>query len=356
MAPWVPTPNELVTAQEGRGLRLAIRFPTDREVELTRRFTVNLNYFVHMHLWLEAQYGTGDDLFRGLANELLSRPAFTRLNRRAADLDAIRELLTVSWMSEVQLRLPGMLGGPEMVRYSNAWAPVHAYYAVYMALQAWFEASGFSGVIDDHSASLRTIANQLRDRDLLPPPWGVLAVGCPMRGDTNYLNAPHGAGLSDSIEVLANPVLAEFWQRYGTWLRATREARLKLREAESKRRRGWNRISPAERTRIAAAVWPTSFFDCLFRLRVRSNYRTVEPYLVRFISDDGARAFHESLSTCTAATLALLELYIARSIGASELGQLVGSVTGGDPHGITSETVGRRVRVFRTVAPHLVRN
>ena len=355
MAVWVPTANE-ITAQPGHGLRLTIRFPTDREVDLTRRFTVNLNYIDHFRMWIDDQYGPGEALFRGLTTELLQRRSYVRLRRRGVDLSALRELLTVAWMSEVQLRMPGMLGGPEMIRYANAWAPVHAYYAVYMALQAWFETSGFRGVIDDHSATLRTVASQLRDRDLLPPPWGVLASGCPMRDQDTYLNAPSGVDLAAHIELLGNPALDEFWPRYGTWLRATRESRLRHQEAQVKARRGWSRISPNERTRISQAVWPTTFFDCLFRLRVRSNYRSVASYLVRCVDDESALRFHGSLVRCTEATLALLELYVAKAAGAREYGRIARSVLDGDPHGIFSETIGRRIAAFQSVAPHTVRS
>lgn len=73
-------------------------------------------------------------------------------------------------MSELQLLLPSVIGAPGLMRYSNAWAPVHAYYAAYMALQTWFEANQIAGIADDHSASLRTISTQIRDRRLFPAP------------------------------------------------------------------------------------------------------------------------------------------------------------------------------------------
>ena len=40
-----------------------------------------------------------------------------------------------------------------MLGFANAWAPVHAYYAVFGALQAWFAANGMSGTANDHTAT-----------------------------------------------------------------------------------------------------------------------------------------------------------------------------------------------------------
>jgi hypothetical protein len=90
-------------------------------------------------------------------------------------------------------------------------------------------------------------------------------------------------------------------------------------------------------------------------MRVRSNYRTVAPYFVRFISDDDARRFHEGLVTITGTTLALLELYIARAIGASEFGGIVRDFSDVDVNRVSKSTVGARVDAYRAVIPAAVR-
>lgn len=109
---------------------------------MARRFTVNRHYLHHLRIWLEEEYGRGDALYAGLAAKLAIWSPFGRIKRRPADLDAIEQILRIAWMSEIQLHLPGTLGSDQLLRYSNAWAPVHAYYAVYMALQSWLAANG----------------------------------------------------------------------------------------------------------------------------------------------------------------------------------------------------------------------
>jgi hypothetical protein len=224
-----------------------------------------------------------------------------------------------------------------------------------MALQGWFEANQIAGVADDHTASLRTISTQIRDRKLFPPPWSVLAIGCATRGERAYLNVPTGADVTGDVETLANPRLDEFWPRYGTWLRSTRRARLEAREIEWKKRNGKKRVSPAFREQVARSMHPTSFFDCLWRLRIRSNYKTVEPYLVRFVSDEYARRFHYALTVCTGATLLLLELYTARAIGGTTFAEIAAGFQAADRYGLATSTLGLRLAAVQNVAPILLR-
>lgn len=183
----------------------------------------------------------------------------------------------------------------------------------------------------------------------------MLAIGCATRGERAYLNVPLGADVAGNVETLANPRLEEFWPRYGTWLRSTRRARLEAREAEWKKKNGKKRVSPAFREQAARNLYPTSFFDCLWRLRIRSNYKTVEPYLVRFVSDGYARRFHQALTVCTGATLLLLELYTARAIGGTAFAEIASEFQRADPHGLTSSTLGLRLAAVRNVAPILLR-
>jgi hypothetical protein len=77
----------------------------------------------------------------------------------------------------------------------------------------------------------------------------------------------------------------EFWPRLGTWVRSTREARLTKREEQWKAKNNRKKIAPAERTRFAHNLAPTSLFDCFWRMRIKSNYGTIDPYLVNHISE-----------------------------------------------------------------------
>jgi hypothetical protein len=103
-----------------------------------RRFTVTLNHVDHLRLWIENEDGEGTEMYEGLAADVAALPAFQRVKRRPADESAINRNFAIGWTSEPQLLLPKALGAAELLRYANAWAPVHSYYAVYLSLQAWF--------------------------------------------------------------------------------------------------------------------------------------------------------------------------------------------------------------------------
>ena len=331
----------------------SLRLPTDREEDLARRFTVNQHYVHHLRIWLEEEYGSGNALYTGLAARVALWPAFARIKRRPANLDMIEQILRIAWMSEIQLHLPGTLGSAQLLRYSNAWAPVHAYYAAYMGLQGWLAANGLGTA--NHTAALASIANQISQRHLFPPPWGVLCVGSPQSGERIYLNEPTGVNCGAHLEVLSIPISlggqahVDFWPRLGTWLRTTREARLKVPEQEWKEKEGRKRMDPKVRRRLADKLAPTSIFDCLWRLRIRSNYQSVEPYLVPTISDQDVRLFYGGLVVTTRATLTLLELYLARAIGTPHFISLAESFLRDDTHGISQDTLGARLAALTGV-------
>lgn len=181
------------------------KFPTDEEEDLLRRFTVNRNYLQAARGFMTTTYGRRELLYAGLRATVEATPGYQRLQRGPANMEEVRRFLTLAWTSEIQLHLPALMGNLSMLAFANTWAPVHAYYAVYGTLQAWFTANRMTGVADDHTATLRTISTQIEQRDLFPEPWNLLAIGCPMRKERMHLN-DHGHDCTSHIEVLSIPV------------------------------------------------------------------------------------------------------------------------------------------------------
>jgi hypothetical protein len=165
-----------------------------------------------------------------------------------------------------------------------------------------------------------------------------------MRGDRLHLN-DRGVDCRSHMEVLSIPVGRdpEFWPRLGTWLRSTREARLRAREEQWKKKEKKKRIASAERMRIANTIAPTSLFDCFWRMRIKSNYGTIDPYLVTRISESDHRIFNEALCTVTRATVALLELFIIRRIGRAEFATIAPDFVKQDSHNLTARMLQARL-------------
>lgn len=328
-----------------------IRLPTATEEDLLRRFTVNRHYLQAMRRFFEATYGKGQDRHLQLRDAVRSRKAWENIQKSSdLNLDEVRRFLMLGWTSEAQLQMPSTLGEGAPIAYFNAWAPVQAYYAIYGVMQAWFAANGISGLTDDHTAALKTMSATIRERNLFPEPWGLLSVGCPMRDERTYLNEPDGYDCAAPIELLTIPTPldgpAEFWPRFGTWLRSTRRARLLRREEDWKRKEGKSRIPPKVRTMFAEKLAPTSFFDCLWRMRIRANYGSVDPFITSYIPESDHRIFHWSLRECIDATAGLVELYVARKTGRDAFAAIGQEFIGNDGAGAVSQTHRLRLEAY----------
>ena len=328
---------------------ITVSLPTDEEEDLLRRFTVNRHYLQALAGFVTQTYGRREQLYAGLKSVVEAMPQYRRIQRAQADREEVRRFLTLAWTSEIQLHLPALMGNSSMLAFANAWAPVHAYYAVFGTLQAWFAANGMTGVADDHTATLKTIGTQIEQRDLFPQPWNLLAVGCPMRNERLHLN-DRGVDCTSHVEVLSIPIAfgqdPAFWPRLGTWLRSTREARLKAREEQWKKKEKKKRIASAERTKIAQSLAPTSLFDCFWRMRIKSNYGTIDPYLVSQISDSDHEIFNSALCTVTRATVALLELFIIARIGKAEFATIATDFVKQDSHNLTARMLRARLTAY----------
>lgn len=245
--------------------------PTERDEELVRQFRVTLNYLRDLEIYLQNTYGRSRKLHEGIATTLASHRPYLKLRRRAGadiDLDQLQRHLEIAWVSELELWLPAALGAGRALRVTNAWSPVHAYYATAMLLQAWFDANGMTGTADDHTAALRSISAQIKDRRLFPLPWSILCEGnAHATTGCTYVHEPSAGACAGKIQVLSMPIglpgaqsEAEFFARFGTWLRTTRKSRLEKREEQWKRKEKKGRIDPQVRKQFVASLHPTSLF------------------------------------------------------------------------------------------------
>jgi len=85
-------------------------------------------------------------------------------------------------------------------------------------------------------------------------------------------------------------------------------------------------------------------------MRIKSNYGTIDPYLVAQISSSDHATFNRALCTTARATVGLLELYILRRIGTADYGQIVADFIRQD----TAASPRRRFRPVGRVRRHRV--
>lgn len=99
-------------------------------------------------------------------------------------------------------------------------------------------------------------------------------------------------------------------------LETTRNRKLKPRYVEWCRQNGRKNTNKDEKRFIAGNLPPTTLFDFLWRLRVRSNYQDVEVFLMSGADSTGQRQFHDAICFVIEGTSLLLENLIIRRSGA----------------------------------------
>jgi hypothetical protein len=309
--------TEVVPALDISLLHLA--FPTVAEEERQRTFRTLSNYIEAWASYLDDEIGVRPRCPVGV---VVSADQFSGLARRV-EFEEAKRYLSLSWATEVLMHLNmTTLGNTESIRYANAWLPIQTYYAVYTAVLA-LNSLVESRPADNHQAQLHAINSTLMDqRKWLPSAYRTACLDLPQDGPATFTPFDAGADLAYSNLIrISDP--GQVRALVAKSLKTTRKAQIeRLRELKLKREKsqrlptgGWNAISNA--------LMPTTVFDLLFRLRLRSNYRETDTLVLGPWSVDEAHSFSEALVDLTWHLLALLETLISGVISTSEFTNLV---------------------------------
>ncbi len=283
-------------------------------------FTTYRGYLAAICSLVADRYPHSDGLLAGVAAAVkdgswrLSVPAGTRaLSARAG------QFLRNGWATEILLRSPRVIGGPDIIGFANHWAPVQAYYAVFEAFNAYALAIGLSRPPKTHAALLQWAADQVaREQSPFVLPWTMRAKGAP--GAWSFDGC--GSIAPATISNLAAPTAANAPHLVALALSTTRRRQI------DEHRAGWIRGLPptaagtprkvmpaATLSARATAMRPTTLFDLLYRLRIRSNYQEADAFLSGALTTDDAAEFHDALTGVVAATLLTTEIYLAHIVG-----------------------------------------
>jgi hypothetical protein len=181
----------------------------------------------------------------------------------------------------------------------------------------------------------------------VPPLWNVCCDAEPTPKGARYPNLPTGASV-DPINPLTTPAPQDFWNWYGMLLRTTRQRQFdkKLKESgkqfRTKTGKTRKRFMAHHKAQVVGGLRPTTIFDFLYRLRVRSNYEDADAFILGTMSQADAEEFNSGLCTLTSTTLFLLELHIAARIGGPNMGQFVDEFTQADRPNYSRKTIGVR--------------
>jgi hypothetical protein len=103
-------------------------------------------------------------------------------------------------------------------------------------------------------------------------------------------------------------------------LRTTRARTFEKRKADWRKRNKKAGVPATVANELAEKLPPTTFFDFLWRLRVRSDYRDIDAFIPGGGQHYHAVEFRQALTTITSSTLALFEGLIAHSSGPEVVG------------------------------------
>lgn len=271
------------------------------------KFRTYVNYLSNLRLYLESEYSDPQDIIARVVDD----PTFKRIQGgKCRDPNGVQVLLRNAWFTELQIRL--VAAYEDMIPYSNHWAPVQLYYSSYLAARALFLAGG-RDVGTQHTPTLRALSGEIRSRPgLFPYPWKLLCDGDPEKGSVRHYPLP------DEVEIKQISGLEKFpsfWDSFGMLLKTTRHRQLRRSIDDWKRRERRKRIDTPTRKKLATKLPPTSIFDALYRLRVRSNYSDADTFLLSLENNREAFEFHRALSTLGCYTMCVFELLIAAHVG-----------------------------------------
>ena len=325
---------------------VSLRVPSPEEEERTKRFQVHKNYLGGIDLYLTDRYGWGAaDRLSAILDQQRTLSGYRKIQRsRPAEPAQLRRFLTLSWASEAQLRVHQGVEA-SILPYANAWAPVHAYYAVYMASVAWLSAQGHPDATN-HRAVLSSISRQVSERKVFPLPWVCPCLWLPRHrrdpsGSGFRLAPTPGPGLSCSrIHLLtpSGPASARCSKQpgSGTSLAATRSgaSRTAAKSLASLRSARLPRGSHLRRS-------STSFGDC----ECAPTTKTLSYSWDRASASRGTDEFYESLSAVTEATCMLFENLIVQRTGPDGYRNAIRRFReGGGP--LAEAVVGRRAELL----------
>lgn len=286
------------------------------------RFIAYLNYLRAIRAYLRRHYEDPSQLFL----PIVTSDSYQGIQGGVrATSGEVQGFLLNAWSTEVQLHLIEPTN--ELLPYSNHWAPVAAYYSTYLAIRALLAAAN-RPVRSDHAATLACISNDIHSRSgLFPPPWCFLCTGDPEFHTEGYEHLPPGTVVGRA-SALSSGDYVPFADSFCMFLRTTRKRQIDNRLRAWRKTSKKKRVSAEMRATLVENIPPTSVFDALYRLRIRSNYDDVaESFLSLPGLDDGV-AFNLGLRELTWYSLAVLECLISRYFGSQQFDALVQRFSG----------------------------
>jgi hypothetical protein len=303
---------------------------------LKNSFITYKNYLLGLNYLAENLYPTHTDLLGALKKNTY---------RTSGATEPIKKLLFNCWNTEVLLHIPTTFA-KELTKYSNHWSPVQSYYSVYLGIRALFIAKDKTGE-ETHKKTLATVISFIVDEKLFPAPWNLVF------GTDGYLNLP--VIENEDVKVLENPVLFKsntdkLWNFPRIFVRRTRERAIEKacekwkKENVNSKGQPYKALPKGRLELLNKGVRQYSLFDCLYRLRLRSNYEDADIFMSG-VSDDEAEQYIGALCGITDKSLLIIEAHITSMIGTEKMQSFITDYE--KRHKKTIELLGTQIGIFK---------
>jgi hypothetical protein len=301
-------------------------------------------------------------IWRDMLPKVLRSPGLETKPQGHVLSESLRKSLANAWGTEYLLSVTYRFAREdELIRITNTWAVVQAYYVHYHAFRALLAARGFDPPAR-HDQTQSMFADYWAGRRQDSPPCS-LGVGV-----DGPVNVPPTIELDGSVHPWSRCDDTTSWSVASLALRTTREESVSerkranrekkrrerrrewLREEEDRLRQGrrarkepsWPlpRLAGEEQQRIERSVRVHTVMDYLYRLRVKANYLDSTVFLEGPEDEETSRRLLQDLKDLAADALFLHELHVMVLLGKPSFIQLAGrwleGVSGGPKLGLAA--------------------
>jgi hypothetical protein len=314
--------------------------------EEVKSFQTYSNYLLSLKQHIETQYGKGPAIYKKLKLACEEVPSFSKIQiNKTANIEKIKKLLFNSWHTEIVFTLPRKIN-EDLVKYSNHWAPIQAYYSVYLSLCALFQSMGIN-CPNTHTNILKQISECIINRNIFPSPWNAHYRGLAELNNQVYGNFKEEC---KDISNLSVPREEDFWNWCGLLLKTTRDRKFNSRKKEMLKSKMFKKadnkprknLSGEHKKQIDEGLYTTTLFDGLYRLRIRSNYEDADAFILGTMSQRDALLFHDSLGTILQSTLYIVEKLSLKYISKEKFKNISDDFIKNIKTDLVKETIGLR--------------
>lgn len=240
----------------------------------------------------------------------------------AIPLKEFKESLRRGWLTLHAIRSVPLDAYPQLAAAANLWVAVQAYYAVHgVGVAAIAALTG--DVLLTHSHFLSKATSQLCP--MLPFPFNITCVspssGTDVRSSAltgtmlNVGDAQKQSGLSVPSRGNAERLIAKA-------IYTTHANRFEEKCAEQRRKKRRKKLSPDQKQQVLVRLSPTSFFNFLYRLRLRSNYDDPMMFMAGQSDDRAAVQHYMNVYSFARTTVFLLQEVPKRILNPAERSQV----------------------------------